>query len=194
MKKCIFCTAELEDNQTRCDYCGKEQDGNQSYNIAQEIKNNNEIYNYQDNLDDNKKNKVIRILLIISIILCCGACFLPYISIEGLSMNYVFFEKKTMLSSEIDLKDGVFVIIFGIISILTLLIGKKRIPPLIFQLLSLGVFALDYFDMNGNVYYKLVKELYNGSIFGIGFYLVLIFLIISVALSLVRVIKKDKYD
>ncbi len=203
MKRCSFCNAELEDNQTKCDYCGKEQIYNQMIDLRQTVNDNNQIYNYQgnqesyqkqENQDNYKKDKKILILLIISIILCIGACFLPFISIGDFSMNYVFTEKVDGLSNKIDIKDGILIIIFEVITLLTLLKGKKRAPALIFQLLSLGVFAFDYFDLKNKLFYKVLKVVYDGNIYGIGFYLVLVFLIISTILSLIRIIKKDIYD
>ena len=85
---------------------------------------------------------------------------------------------------KVDIKDGIFIVIFSGLSIL-LLLFKKRIPILIFQSLGLLVFILDFINDS--------NEIGNLSdYYGIGFYLVCIFLIISIVLSLMRVIMKKK--
>ena len=119
-------------------------------------------------------------------------CFLPYLSFDDYSMNYVY--TKSSLSTGINLKDGIFVLIFGFISLLTLFIGKKKIPPLVFQSLSFGVFLYDYFDTKNNTIISTLNKYLDSKIrFDIGFYLLFVFLIISVILSIIRVVKKDKY-
>ncbi len=181
MKKCcIYCNAELDENQERCGYCGRVQDPNQfvgpineQYNPNQEFNN----YNYQNEI---KKNNIMKILLIISIVACMVSCFLPYFTILGYSQNYVYTDSKIL--------DGVFVIAFGAAGILSVALNK-RVLPLIFQSLSLIVFLYDYFNQKSSEYSQVLSHFY-----GIGFYFVFIFLIISVSLAIVRIIKKEKYN
>ena len=184
--KCIYCNADLAEGQNKCEYCGKVQGENavETNNVEPVVEQNNPVpeYNNQPSYPeyDNKgQNKVIWILLLISIGICIGACFLPYFSVLGYNQNYVYSGEKVL--------DGVFVVAFGAVAIL-LLLFKKRIPVLIFQILSCLVFFYDYFNAKQDDIYGLF-----GSLYGVGFYLLLIFIIISVGLALVRVIKKDKF-
>ncbi len=231
MKKCKFCTAEIEDNEIKCSYCGEKQDKDEvtTESIIETVKDSNqesldEIKDQikseesvtesikeeshdepiieQDNtnkvelnvnkkhLDSNtKKNNILFIILIISISLSMISCFLPYVKIGDFSMNYVYNKSIASISKSSGIKDGIFIIIFGIVSIVTLVLGKKKIPTVVCQFLSIGVFLMDYFDAKNNPITNLVTRYY-----GIGFYLVLIFLLISVTLAIIRLIFKDKFD
>ena len=185
MKKCIFCTAELEDNQHKCDYCGKDQDSNQlGQSVNQNLEMNSIINDNNEVMTNNiyykgSSSSIMQILFIISVIICMISCFLPYFSIFGISQNYVYQDTKIL--------DGVFILAFGVVAVLTALF-KKKIPPLIFQLLSLGVFLYDYINQKTNEYSNIISRLY-----GIGFYLLFIFLIGSVILAIVRLAGKDKF-
>ena len=179
MKKCKYCTADMNDNETKCSYCGKDE------NEKQELKeiNNNEQTIYIPE----KKNSVIYILLIITVILSIAACFLPYIKVGDFTINCVYNENIASLSDNNGIKDGIFVVILGVISLLTLLIGKKRIPTVVCQFLSIGVFFIDYIDAKNNPVTSVITDYY-----AIGFYLVIILLIFSLVLSITRLIGKDK--
>ena len=197
MKKCKFCTAEMQDDETKCNYCGKDESEEIVENEEKEAKEldeknqsktNSEVY---QKIIPKKKKKIIYILLLITVALSIGACFLPYVKVDNYSINYVYNSNIASLSKSDGIKDGIFVVIFGIVTILTLLIGKKRIPAIVCQVLSIGVFFIDYIDANKDMQVTLVKE-YYGEFYGIGFYLVIIFLIISLILSIIRLIKKNE--
>lgn len=181
--KCIHCGADIEENKKICEYCGRSQESvSENIAVEQQPYGNVPAYNgpvaYSD--VNTGKNKIIFILLLITLAACIGACFLPYISIQGYSVNYVY----TDLLGKVDIKDGIFIVIFSGVSFL-LLLFKKRIPILIFQSLGLLVFILDFINDS--------NEIGNLSdYYGVGFYLVCIFLIISIVLSLIRVIMKKK--
>lgn len=134
-----------------------------------------------------KKNPVIYIILLVCLALCMGACFLPYASIEGFTFNYVYSEEAASLSGNSGLKDGLFILIFCGISIITLLIKKRRIPPLVCTILSYAVFMYDYINDNSSIQVIRVSDYYS-----VGFYLVLVFLTISLVLSIVRMVLKNK--
>lgn len=183
MKKCVSCTAEIQDDEKFCSYCGKEQE-------SQIVDNNQNqmpmVNNYNQYPNNEKKSKVLYILLIVTIVICMGACFLPFFSIGDYSINYIYNESLSSLSKSGGVADGVFVITFGIISILTIAIGKKRIPAIIFQSLSCAVFFYDYFNGQDS---GLLSQYY-----AIGFYLLFVFLIVSVVLAILRLILKNKFD
>ena len=160
--------------------------------------NNQQVVNMENATDNNPdnyenlvgydyvsgKNRTIYRILIISIIICMFSCFLPIYKIDSSTLNYVYNSYTGRIL------DGIFILIFGSISLLFLLIGKKKrkVPVLIFQLLSFGIFAYDFFREEARELNKYLSEFY-----GIGYYLLLVFLIISVILALIRVIKKDTY-
>ena len=181
--KCIYCNADLEEGKNKCEYCGKVQGETveevKNVESVVEQNNNSQSYPEQVNVEQHGKNKVIWILLLLSIGICIGACFLPYFSILGYNQNYI--------SSGEKLLDGIFIVAFGAVAILLLLL-KKRMPILVLQLLSSSVFFYDYLNAKEKDTYGVL-----GSIYGAGFYILFIFLIISVGLALVRVIKKDKF-
>ncbi len=162
--KCLYCNAELNENSTKCEYCGNEQ--------KQEVVNNN------TKVVHNKIQIIIFLLLIVSIVMSMVACFFPYFDIYGYSQNYVSYDGQAA--------DGVFIIIFGMLSLLFILL-KKRIPVLIFQILSLSVFLYDYIYQQTHSVYKYASRYY-----GMGFKMLFVFTILSVILSLIRVIWKKK--
>ncbi len=147
----------------------------------------------EDNQIVSKKNKVIKVLLIITIVLSMIACFLPFISFEDFSMNYVY-SKDSSMSKNSGIKEGVFVLVFCAISVFILLRDKGRVSVFILQLLSLGVLIFDYINMKNDLVLELIKRFSGLNVYGIGLYLLFVFLILSVILSIIRVIKKDKYD
>ena len=253
MKKCLFCCAEIKDNQEKCYYCGKEQKvepvitNNNQENVNNVVNNtpvdNTPVSNtpVDNNLVDNTSvsntpventsvdntsvsntpventsvdntsvdntpvsntpvskilvnndsfsifptNNTIYIALIIIIIGCILSCFLPYISVGSSSINYVYNESF----NGIRIKDGAFVVALCFFSLI-LLIMKKRIPVFIFQLLSLGIFVIDYFNDKDMI--SLLGQIAPIK-YGIGFYLVLIFAIASVVLSFIRLTEKEVY-
>lgn len=199
MKKCKFCTADLQDDEVKCSYCGKSQDEEIVVETSpvKSDDNNQKNTSSKRTIDfENvpvKKNNIIFIILIVSIVLSMGACFLPYIKIGDFTMNYVYNENIVSLSKISGIKDGIFILIFGIVSILTMVIGKHKIPPVVCQALSIGVFLIDYIDAKDNPAMTIISE-YYGEYYGIGFYLVIVFLLISLILSLIRLLGKDKYD
>jgi hypothetical protein len=130
------------------------------------------IYQYHQDVDTGR-NKVVFYLLLLFVIGSIACCFLPYVKISGFEMNYVY----TDILGTVELKDGLLVVIFCGISLL-LLLFKLRIPILVFQALSLGVFALDYFNDKDTA----------GDFYAIGFYLVFVCLLVSFVLSLIRLI------
>lgn len=178
--KCNNCGMEVKENETFCGNCGNKivPDNNEN-NINTNTNNDTPVYNntvvYNNvTIYNNKKSMIIWILLLISIIGCMGACFLPYASGFGQTINYVY-EGETIL-------DGIFVLVFGAIAIL-LLLFKKRIPVLVFQILSLVVFIVDLAN---------AKPEYIS--YGIGFYLVLILIIASIVLAAIRLFLKNKFE
>ena len=184
MKKCKFCTADMEDNEINCSYCGKNQDSE----VLPVIENNNNQEVVYNNQPEEKKNKTLFILLLVSICICMFACFLPFFKVENYSINYIYNESLTAYSKSGGIADGIFIMIFGIISIITL-IKKKRIPVVIFQILSASVFFYDYFHAKSNIFNNLLTRYYS-----IGFYLLFIFLIICVILSILRLVLKNKFE
>ena len=162
--KCIFCNAEINDNSTKCEYCGKE--------LKEENNSNNQI------TMEKKKHIFVFYLLIITIVLSMVACFLPYFEVYEFSQNYVSYDGQAA--------DGVFILIFGAISLL-LLIWKKRIPVFILQVLSASVFFYDYYYQQANSVYKYASRYY-----GLGFKMLFSLLIATVVLSLTRIIWKKK--
>ena len=176
--KCIYCNAELNENSSRCEYCGNEQEKNNEEN--NNIVNNNTI----PVINNNQQAKysifqiIILTLLIVSIIMSIVACFLPYFNVYGFTQNYVSYEGEAA--------DGVFVIFFGALSLLFIALNK-RIPVLIFQILSATVFFYDYINQRTHEVYKYASRYY-----GVGFKMLFVFSILSVILALVRVIVKNK--
>lgn len=185
--KCIHCGADIEENKEVCEYCGKSQNSVSESNAVENIQEQQsygKMPTYNGSVAygeiNNVKNKAIFILLLISLAACIGACFLPYFNIEGYTFNYVY----TDLLGNVDIKDGIFIVVLSALSII-FLITKKRIPILIFQLLGLFVFVFDFIHDSNEI-----GDLSN--YYSIGFYLVFVFLVISVVLSLIRVIMKKK--
>lgn len=172
--KCIYCTADIPDGSTVCEYCGKNQTEEK---VEHQIAHNNEEKQYTPIIV--KQNPTILILLLISIIVCGIACFLPYFSLLGVTQNYVLSGDKIC--------DGIFILGFGVLSIV-LMFMKKRIPVVIFQALSCAVFFYDYYHQKQSIYSDLMSRMY-----GVGFYLLFIFLIISLILSIIRLIKSDVF-
>ena len=135
----------------------------------------NEAYN--NYAQPQKKNIVFFILLMVSLAVCLISCFLPYFEVLGETQNYVLGPNDKVL-------DGIFILIFGGLSIL-LMCFKKKIPVLIFNSLSLGVFLYDYIDQTNSGINSMGIKIY-----GIGFYLLFVFTIVSVVLSIVRLCSK----
>ena len=54
MKKCIFCTAELKDNEIKCSYCGKEQSVQNNIVDEQNTMFTNDSYSNEDSSSYNK--------------------------------------------------------------------------------------------------------------------------------------------
>lgn len=183
--KCNYCTAQIEDGSTKCSYCGKEQPQQtvEEQTINQNIDQNNYVpqYNYYPEKVETKKSKGIYKALFISIAICMIACFLPFWGTEGVYINYTYNSGKVA--------DGILLIILGILSFIFLGF-KKRIPILICQILSAAVFFYDYMHLKNSILIKYFGN-YVDFDYGIGFYLIFIFSIVSVILSLIRMIKKD---
>lgn len=135
----------------------------------------NVAYNYY--AQPQKKNIVFYILLMVSIAVCIISCFLPYFEILGETQNYVLGPNDKIL-------DGIFVLVFGGVSIL-LMCFKKKIPVLVLTALSFGVFLFDYIDQVNNGINSMGIKVY-----GIGFYLLFVFTIVSVVLSIIRLCSK----
>ena len=162
--RCSNCGMELNGSTKFCNNCGANLDGVvANYNVV------------------GKTNNILFYVLLVTVVLGAISCFLPYVSVLDLESNYVYFDPGF---GSVDVKDGILVVIFSVLSVIFLLL-KKRIPILVFQSLSLIVFILDYFNDTGN----------NGNLieYKVGFYLVLIALIASFVLSLLRVILKKKF-
>ena len=135
------------------------------------------------------KSNIISILLIVSIVICMVACFFPYFEIGGYSINYIYNDKFARYSESGGIADGIFIYIFGIISILTILIGKKRVPAVICQLLAAGIYIMDFANGQSSIMSSLITKSYS-----YGFYIIFIFIIISVILSIIRLVAKDKFS
>lgn len=173
--KCIYCGTELEEGSNFCQHCGKQQKevyGDYVQPGIQGSNNVDQIYQYHQEVDTGT-NSVIFYLLLLFVIGSIGFCFLPYIENGGYSINYVYSD----LLDEIQIKDGLLVVISSGIALL-LLLFKRRIPVFIFQVLSMVVFAADYFNDKDTA----------GDYYAIGFYLVFVCLVVSIVLSLVRLI------
>jgi hypothetical protein len=107
-------------------------------------------------------------------------CFLPFLSMSayGLkeSMNYVYYNDK--------LKDGVYVIALLIVAFAGIIKKKNYKGAIAWIGIALGILALDFFDIQGQMdeltYYGLVDVSY-----GIGFYLVAIGLIGSIVMAFI---------
>ena len=164
--KCLNCGSEVNDGDKFCNSCGAVVGSPVA--AAQ--------YN-----DVSKKSSALFWVLFTLIILSAVFCFLPYLSVLGVKMNYVYFDSGF---GEAEIKDGIFIVIFSALSMLFLLL-KKRIPVLVFQVLSLAVFFFDYINDKDKIGYLMQYE--------VGFYLVLITLIASFVIALLRLILKKKF-
>ena len=175
--KCIYCGAELDEGSNFCGKCGKQQKevyGDFVQGGAVGPRSPEEIYQYHE-MVSTSRNKVVFYLLLVSVICSIGFCFLPFLNTGSdlVSMNFVYAE----VLGTIEFKDGLLVVISCGIS-LFLLLFKLRIPVCSLQIMSLAIFAIDYFNDKDKV----------GSNYAIGFYLVFIALLVSVILSLTRAI------
>ena len=121
------------------------------------------IDNKTSNLEEGKTNKVYMALLI-SIITSCIACFLPVLKVWFVSVNFVY--------NNGHVADGIFVVIIQIIALIAL-IYKKRVSVLLLELLASLIFVFDFSKLIGGL--KIVTNF-----FGIGFYLLVITLSISI--------------
>ena len=160
---CVNCGAKLKEDVKFCSNCGADLDKKATPAKYSESKGN---------------NSVIFWILFALFILIMGACFLPYFSILGIKCNFVFFDPGF---GDVQVKDGVFLLIFEFLAII-LLLFKNRIPVFIFQVLSLGIMIIDLIaDADKKVTYE------------VGFYLLLVLLITTIVLSLIRLILKKKF-
>ena len=130
-----------------------------------------------------QKNSSLQIILLIVIIISIVGCFLPYVSSLGLKMNYVYYENP--ITGDLDLKDGSLLIAMGVASFICLLC-KKKVPVLVLQIISLGLLLLDL----GNDTNRFGELLH----YEVGFYVMLVSLIISVVLAIIRLAGNKKYN
>ena len=169
--RCIRCNAEIMNNATFCPNCG----ATQQSMIPQNMMTNTYMM-----ANVNKSSSMFAINLI-AILASIGACFLPIISYEGISVNYVV--------NNGEVADGVIVIGLQVIALICLLC-KKKVPVLIFQLLACGVFGV-YLSKVIDAY-----STYSSAVFelmGIGFWILLGSLLIALITSIIRLAGKDKY-
>ncbi len=166
--KCSNCGSEVVSGNRFCNNCGAPVGGE---NVG------------YSNYNQQNKNSVLQILLIPTIILVIVSCFLPYLTYFGIEMNYVYL--KNPITGDLDFKDGLFVIMLCVPSLICLLC-KKKVPVLVLQSISLLLFVLDFANDGGR--YGSTLE------YGIGFYLLLVFLIISVVLAIIRLVGKNKFN
>ena len=165
--RCINCGNEVREDSSFCNNCG--------FNLS----GTNTIEAKYENND--KKSSILFWLLLVVSLLTIVFCFLPYFSVLNIKSNYVFLD---LGYGELDIKDGIFVVSFSVISIL-LLIFKKKVPVLLFQIASLVIFIIDYVSDRDKT-----RELFK---YEIGFYLVLVAIIVGIILALLRVVLKNKY-
>lgn len=144
--------------------------------------NNGMYYNNVNNqIQKTKKSNILLIILYVLLGSCIISCFLPFVTgIFNLSMNYVYYANQV--------KDGVIVIAFAVLSDI-FLIFKKKIPITICQVLSMAVIIYDFIDINGTD--AMTSGLVN---FGIGFYLVAISTVGAIVVSIIRIIKKENFN
>lgn len=136
-----------------------------------------------------ENGKPIFIAFLVFVALIVVGCFLPYAVCKGadISVNYVYGAEQ--------MKDGVFVLGFLIASVL-LAFNAKYIGSVIFQVLSLGIFAIDWVNSISlfNEYeekYGFLGDAYKYK-FGIGFYILLIALLGALITSISVFIKNKK--
>lgn len=128
---------------------------------------------------DNKKLKYTFYICLGIIVI---GCFLPYVTALGYSTNYVFYDGNV--------KDGIFIIGFAILALIFIL-KDKYLGALISQCASFGIFLLDFFDYKSklNSFGTYVSSI---SKFGVGFYIVLVGVILSLVISIILFINKRK--
>lgn len=130
-------------------------------------------------------NKNLKYAFYGSLVVIIIGCFFTYFTAMGISMNYVSYNGN--------LKDGVFVIGLSVAAAICLF-KDKNIPALICQLLATVLFVYDFIDTNNKI-----KDI-NSTLalfgteakFGIGFYIVLIGLIVSLVTLILKIKNGNK--
>ena len=162
--KCLNCGNNILENSKFCQYCGvpTHKETQSQLEVQHQIQ---------------EKKSTLYILSIIFVIASCVAVFLPYASVLGVNINYINNNGK--------IADGIFILISGALSFIFLCF-RKKVPILIFGILSILVFAYDWINMNDKLgnYSSIVNH-------GIGFYIILISLIGILIVSFMRISDKS---
>ncbi len=134
--------------------------------------------NYQPTKSDN-----LRIFLYIAMLASIAACFLPIVSISILgytvSINYIY--------NEGSVADGIFIIIFQIIAMICLAKNKKT-TVCVLEILAAGIFGITAYNLFTRVSKSISISISN--YLGIGFYVLLISLVLGIVLAFVNA-RKD---
>ena len=160
------------------------EDNGSIFVTKKEIPNANNYANQANNyVYYNQKADTVRIFLFVTMIVSILACFLPILSVSvfgvSLSVNYVY--------NSGNVADGIFVVGLQIIAIILLSL-KKRKAVCVFEIISAIVFGITAYNL-----FDRTSKVSSGSIFdflGIGFYLLLISLIVSIVLSFINASKE----
>ena len=192
MKFCYNCGSQLGSDELFCPKCGAKQqesvqNNSSEFQQPQPVKIEKEVQErlqqpqesvntLSNKVEQQEKSNIIYLLLLVSIVIVGVSCFLPLVSILGYSMNFVYYNGKVL--------DGTIIVALEVVALICLLF-KKRIPVFVFQVISVILAIYDFINI--------FKISLVSSILGIGFYLLVISLIAAFVLSLIRIIKKDKY-
>ena len=130
--------------------------------------------------NSNKKNGVW-LALIASIIMAGIACFLPFFQVFFISINFVY--------NFGEFADGIIIVVLELIALICVLC-KLRIIVFILQLLSTGVFFYTFVNLFKSIGSNMQFSI---EILGVGFYLLIISLLLAFILSLIRVVNKKDY-
>ena len=109
-----------------------------------------------------------KIGVIIAAVAMAVSTFLPFATASFMGYS----ESITLMSNEGEMRDGIFFIIAGLLTVLFVCLSKK-IPTLIFGILSLGLAVFEIIDLNSKLGMDLGYGITASSVVnrGIGFYL-----------------------